>query len=109
MSLLCSAHSGVCILSLFLWGLAVENNFYSVMDRIPANPAGGRQGLVHMRAAFKVGFCSERHFSNWSEIWVPFSCQGHSSQELFQQIGFEIFNWFAAHQCWPVIEKMANY
>jgi len=69
MSLLCgSAHFGVCILSLSLsvslWGLAVENNFYSVRDRIHANPAGRRQGLVHMRSASKAGFCSERHFSN---------------------------------------------
>jgi hypothetical protein len=88
-------------LSLSLWGLALENNFYSVRDWIPANPAGRRQGLVHMRAASKAGFCSERALFQL--------VQGHSSQEVFQQIGFEIFNWFGAHQCWPVIEKMANY
>jgi hypothetical protein len=66
-ALLCSAHSGVWILSLSLslslWGLAVENNFHSVRDRIHPNSSGRRQGLVHMRAASKAGFCSERHYS----------------------------------------------
>jgi len=69
MSLLCSAHSGVCILSLPLslslsLGVGSRKRFLFCKDRTPAYPAGRRQGLVHMRAAFKAGFCSEIHFSN---------------------------------------------